>query len=66
MFREYRLKIMPTVINPVNAKPIFGKKKKKKGLRNFIATLVFMRERKILSTVVFCNQLVEIFHRTMK
>ena len=31
-----------TTSNPFNAKPIFDKKKKKKELGNFIATLVFM------------------------
>ena len=42
-------------LNPFSAKPIFGrkKKKKKKNLENFIATLVFMLERKILSIFFF-------------
>ena len=42
-------------VNPFSAKPIFGEKRKKKKdfPRNFIATLVFMLERKILSSFFF-------------
>ena len=32
-------------VNPFSAKPVFGRKKKKKFLGNFIAALVFMLER---------------------
>ena len=32
-------------LNPFSAKPIFGRKKKKNKVGNFIATLVFMLER---------------------
>ena len=39
-------------LNPFSAKPIFSKKKKS-FLRNFIATLVFMPEREILSFFFF-------------
>ena len=47
--------------NPFSPKLIFVEKKKKKVvLRNFIATLVFMLERKILSNFFF-SQLIEIF-----
>ena len=51
-------------INPFSAKPIFGRKKKV-VLGNFIATLVFMPERKGLSIFLF-SQLIELFYRTMK
>ena len=56
-------------INPFSAKPIFVRKKKKKGkkknLGNFRSTLIFMLERKILSSFFF-SQLIELFHRVMK
>ena len=51
----------------LSAKPIFDKKKKrKKKIRKFYSysTLIFMLERKILSSLF--SQLIELFHRTMK
>ena len=53
-------------LNPFSAKPIFGRKIQKSFLGNFIATLVFMLERKILSSFFFFSQLIKLFHRTMK
>ena len=52
------------MINPFSTKPIFGRKKKKSILGNFIATLVFMLETKNFK--LFFSQLIELFHRTMK
>ena len=50
-------------INPFSGKPIFGREKKNLG--NFLAILVFMLERKILSSFFFFSQVIELFHRTM-
>ena len=50
------------MLNPLTAMPIFSRKKL---LGNFIAPLVFMLERKILSHFFF-SQLIKLFHRTME
>ena len=55
------------LINLFNAKSIFSRKQKKKKvlLGIFIATSVFIPERKILSSSFF-SQLIELFYRTIK